>query len=104
MTLKVNIPALVSDADQWSSVAVVMKAAAMVAEELVLDDFALGSMSRQFGLTAKYEGIRSKVEGLLGEATQNYDSLASTLLQVATAFESDDKAAAARLRGVWDPK
>ena len=69
---------------------------------LALGDSQLSWASVATGLLGTYAEIQAKVVMLLGEATEVYSDLSTTLDQIATAYEVSDENAAARLKGVWD--
>ena len=66
------------------------------------DDSDLSWAANHTALLGTYTQAQARTAMLLGEATEVFTALSTTLDQIATAYEAGDERAAADLKGVWD--
>lgn len=104
MSMKVNLDALTADAVLWEGVSGTLGSSSRSAAGLTLSSVSLSWAAEEVGLLDVYEAARARVERLLREGETETETIAVTLRQVRTAYESTDESERAVYRGIWDPK
>lgn len=104
MSMQVSLDALAADAVLWEGVSGTLGSASRSAAGLTLSSASLSWAAEEVGLVDVYEAARARVERLLREGEAETDTIAVTLRQVRTAYESSDENERAVYRGAWEPK
>jgi hypothetical protein len=78
------------DATRWSTASDEMEAASRSAGGLALGADKLGYVAQERGLIAAYDALKETLTHLLGGAGTEFESLATTLRQIAAEYERLD--------------
>ena len=92
--VKVACEALRSDARKWATASDEMSAAAVAAQNLVLDRGQFGYVADNRGLVASYATLQQRLANLLQGADTEFGKISSTLMTVADTYEREDAAGA----------
>lgn len=104
MSVTVGLEALAHDAGLWDGVSHTLASASGVATGLTLGTPSLSWAAEVVGLVSVYEAARARVETLLAEGATETGVIATTLLQVKSAYEATDEEERAVYNGMWEPK
>jgi hypothetical protein len=104
MSIAVALEALEADARLWEGASSVLGTAAWSAAGLTLTSMSLSNVAADVGLVGTYEEARARVERLLREGETELQTIATTLRQVKTAYESQDASQRASYDGLWEPE
>lgn len=104
MSIEVALDALTADAVLWYDASSVLGTAAWSASGLTLTTGSLSNVAAETGLVATYEEARARIERLLREGDAELATIATTLRQVRSAYESQDMSKRDAFRGLWEPK
>ena len=97
-----DLAALRDDARIWSTAATDLTAPKTTVASLTLGAADIGLIAVGLGLAEVYENLRQRVDGLLGGAQQSFGGIATTLTDVATAYETEEEDAADRMSGAGE--
>lgn len=100
-TITVAIAALRDDSRRWRDGAVELAAAKDAASRLWLGQFEFSTPASWTGLTEVYQELQQRLTRLLEDGSVALDSLGTTLLGAADAYEDEDRAGAHQIRGTW---
>jgi hypothetical protein len=80
-----------ADAKIWKQAAADLKAPKATAESLTLNAADLGLIAVLAGMDDTYSQLRTRIAGLMGGARTSFTNLSSTLSDVATDYDNQEK-------------
>jgi hypothetical protein len=104
MSYEVAVEKMRDDAKEWTDTAFVLGDAATAAASLTLTERSLSFAGRSTGLVSTYQQMVTRMVRLLEGGNAQCANLATTLYDVARAYEENDANAAKRLGSRWTPK
>jgi hypothetical protein len=97
--ITVALEALEADAEMWREAAAVLHDAATSAADLRVDSPAFSFAGQE--VAAAYEGLSTKLTGLVKAGADNLDLIAATLRACAAAYRAEEEAGVHRMRNVY---
>jgi hypothetical protein len=97
-SVEADCNALVGDADKWKAASDAMAGAAQVAGSLAMNEGQFGQWAERRGVISAYLAVQQKFTGLAQGAAAEFDSLSTTLREVARTYLAEDQAGAHAMR------
>ncbi|MEH0981888.1 hypothetical protein [Micromonospora sp. CPCC 205556] len=99
--LKVSIEALRNDAAVWDDSGDVMRNAAQVAARLDLAALHFSYIGDKVGLVELYQQLQDRMIRLLGQGSETFETIATSLRNAADGYERDEADAVHRLNNIY---